>query len=49
MANPSLDFRVLSSAHTTVVLYCHTVDYRHYVPLYNLWYCAGIVKAIQAT
>ena len=27
MANPSLDFCVLSSTHLTVMLYFHTVDY----------------------
>ena len=35
VANLSLDFRILSSVHLIVMLYCHTVDYRHYIPLYN--------------
>ena len=39
VVNLFLDFRVLSSAHSTVMLYCHTVDYRRCTPLYNLWYC----------
>ena len=39
VANPSLDFCVLSSAHSTVILYCHTVDYGSCMPLFNLWYC----------
>ena len=46
VANPSLDFRVLSSAHLTVVLYYHTVDYRCYVPTYMI---LQTVKAIHAT